>query len=126
MPTLRPGCIFVPRWRTRMLPARTLSPPKRFTPRRLLWESRPLRVLPPAFLCAMCCYLNRMRAESAGGEIRDLHFRECLTVVLLAQVVLAPAELHDGNLLALAVANHCGADLAALEQRGAELDVGAL
>jgi hypothetical protein len=31
----------------------TLSPPNFFTPRRLLCDSRPLRVLPPAFLCAM-------------------------------------------------------------------------
>ena len=53
-PTFAPGRIFVPRWRTMMLPASTCSPPKTLTPSRLEWESRPLRVLPPAFLCAMC------------------------------------------------------------------------
>src|SRR5690606_16737366 len=53
MPTLVPGCHFVPRWRMRMLPARTRSPPNFFTPRRLDSESRPLRDEPPAFLCAI-------------------------------------------------------------------------
>src|SRR3954471_14143266 len=39
-----------------MLPARTLSLPNFFTPRRLLSLSRPLRDEPPAFLCAMSNY----------------------------------------------------------------------
>src|SRR3954454_22133419 len=39
-----------------MLPARTVSLPNFFTPRRLLWLSRPLRDEPPAFLCAMSNY----------------------------------------------------------------------
>src|SRR5437764_14024678 len=39
-----------------MLPARTLSLPNFFTPRRLLSLSRPLRDEPPAFLCAMLDY----------------------------------------------------------------------
>src|SRR5438552_8818939 len=56
MPTLSPGCHFVPRWRTMMLPARTDCPPNFFTPRRLLSLSRPLRDEPPAFLCAMSNY----------------------------------------------------------------------
>ena len=51
--TFSPGFILVPRWRTRMLPARTFWPPKRLTPSRLLSESRPLREEPPAFLCAI-------------------------------------------------------------------------
>src|SRR4051812_37695749 len=66
-----------------------------------------------------------MRPESTGAEIRDLHFREGLTMVLLTQVMLASAELHDRDLLALAVANDGGDNLAALEQRGAELHIGA-
>src|SRR5438045_1855500 len=56
MPTLSPGCHLVPRWRTMMLPARTVSLPNFFTPRRLLSLSRPLRDEPPAFLCAMSNY----------------------------------------------------------------------
>src|SRR6185437_8264571 len=39
-----------------MLPARTVSLPNFFTPRRLLSLSRPLRDEPPAFLCAMLDY----------------------------------------------------------------------
>ncbi len=49
-PTLAPACHLVPRWRTRMLPLMTLSPPNFFTPRRRPAESRPLRDEPPAFL----------------------------------------------------------------------------
>src|SRR3954465_14995709 len=47
-PTLSPGCHLVPRWRTMMLPARTVSLPNFLTPRRLLSLSRPLRDEPPA------------------------------------------------------------------------------
>src|SRR3954451_17011833 len=39
-----------------MLPARADWLPKSFTPRRLLSLSRPLRLEPPAFLCAMTNY----------------------------------------------------------------------
>src|SRR5215210_9433154 len=39
-----------------MLPARTVSLPNFFTPRRLLSLSRPLRDEPPAFLCAIADY----------------------------------------------------------------------
>src|SRR5205823_1954145 len=39
-----------------MLPARTVSLPNFFTPRRLLSLSRPLRDETPAFLCAMSNY----------------------------------------------------------------------
>src|SRR5699024_6649825 len=55
LPTLTPGWIWVPRWRTRMLPARTNWPSPRFTPRRLASESRPLRVEPTPFLWAKNC-----------------------------------------------------------------------
>src|SRR6185436_13237827 len=123
MPTFVPGCTCVPRWRTRMLPASTCSPPNRFTPSRLEWDSRPLRVLPPAFLCAMrvaSC------AASARADIRDLHFGEGLTMGAAAHVVLATAEFHDGDLVTLAVANHGGDDLAALQERRTDLHIRAL
>src|SRR5688572_16187954 len=94
-----------------MLPASTCSPPKRFTPRRFEWESRPLRVLPPAFLCAMTdtCYFD---------------LSKFLPMCLHAQIVLAAAEFHDGFLLALAVAYHGREHLATLEQRCADLHIG--
>src|SRR6185437_8308036 len=53
MPTLVPGCHWVPRWRMMMLPGITASPPNFLTPRRRPAVSRPLRDEPPAFLCAM-------------------------------------------------------------------------
>src|SRR5665213_3565498 len=53
MPTLRPGCQVVPRWRQMMLPAIAASPPDFFSPRRRPALSRPLREDPPAFLCAI-------------------------------------------------------------------------
>ena len=43
----------MPRWRTRMLPATTASPPNFFTPRYWGFESRPLRELEAPFLCAI-------------------------------------------------------------------------
>src|SRR5262245_29180750 len=43
LPTLKPGCHLVPRWRMMIVPAETVSPLKRFTPRRCAVESRPLR-----------------------------------------------------------------------------------
>src|SRR6188474_3338711 len=50
-----------------MLPARACWLPKSFTPRRLLSLSRPLRLEPPAFLCAMTyCYLNFVKVELLG------------------------------------------------------------
>ncbi len=49
-PTLRPGCHFVPHWRTMMLPATTFSPPNFFTPRYFGLLSRPLRDEPTPFL----------------------------------------------------------------------------
>src|SRR6185312_5877746 len=118
VPTFRPARTGVPRWRMMMFPARTRSPPKRFTPSRLEWESRPFLVLPPAFLCAM--------SASARADVRHLDLGERLAVVLLPQVVLAAPKLHDGNLGPLAVANHGGDHLPPREQRIAELDVGTL
>src|SRR6187402_2105647 len=100
-----------------MLPASTCSPPKRFTPRRLLWDSRPLRVLPPAFLCAISCSLR---------DRRNLHQRVLLAMIAGPLVVFAATELHDHLLLALAVAFHRRADGCACEQRSAHLEVAAI
>src|SRR5207237_73983 len=53
MPTLDPGKIAVPRWRSRMVPALTSCPAPVFIPSRWPTLSRPLRELPAPFLCAM-------------------------------------------------------------------------
>src|SRR6186713_2587790 len=130
MPTLAPARTGVPRWRIRILPARTCSPPKRFTPSRLEWESRPLRVLPPAFLCAMSAKssknLSKVGSGSACADVRHLDLGKRLTMSSLPHVVLAAAELDDADLGGLAMANHGGHNLAALQQGLTQLDVGAL
>src|SRR6478736_3806336 len=46
-----------------MLPPTTSWPPNFFTPRRRPAESRPLRELPPAFLCAISNYLLLLRSR---------------------------------------------------------------
>src|SRR5512137_2968565 len=56
--TFIPGLIRVPRWRMMILPERTCSPAYFFTPRRCAFESLPLRLEPPPFLCAMLSSLS--------------------------------------------------------------------
>ncbi len=53
LPTLRPGCIRVPRWRMMMLPAVTVLPAGDLTPSRRPSESLPFRELLDDFLCAI-------------------------------------------------------------------------
>src|SRR5258707_11934137 len=91
-----------------MLPARTLSLPNFFTPRRLLSLSRPLRDEPPAFLCAMTGYF-------AFG-------------VFLAAALAGAAFFVDGVLasgfLAGAFFGAAALPLAALSSSGAGFSVG--
>src|SRR5436190_671937 len=75
MPTFFPGWCLVPRWRTMMLPAMATWPPKSFTPRRLLWDSRPFWVLPSPFLCAMASgVFARCPADKRGATIEGYYF----------------------------------------------------
>src|ERR1700682_4743641 len=109
-----------------MCPASTRPPPKRLTPRRLEWESRPFLVLPPAFLCAMAALTPAQYGGIRGGSAEDsgdLHFGVGLAVTLLAQVVLATAEFDDPHLVALTVGLHGGGDLGTGEIGLADLDV---
>src|SRR6056297_1569014 len=96
-----------------MLPASTRSPPKRLTPRNFGFESRPLRVEPPAFLCAICLALD------AG----DLDFGVVLAMAHLLHVVLAALELDDAHLVPATVAHDFGRDLAAIDGRRADPNV---
>src|SRR6185437_12844604 len=50
IPTPSPGWNLVPRWRTMISPPVTAWPANTFTPRRLAFESRPLRLDPSPFL----------------------------------------------------------------------------
>src|SRR6202023_1833837 len=83
-----------------MLPASTSSPPNFLTPKRLECESRPLRVLPPAFLCAMRYLLPKF----LSNDLRDLHVGVGLPMSLFALVMLAAAEFNNANLVTLAMA----------------------
>src|SRR6266851_6491367 len=60
-----------------MLPGITLLPPKILTPRRWLFESRPLREEPPAFLWAMVVILNSFLALNPD-LCRNHHFLPAL------------------------------------------------
>src|SRR6476660_7105358 len=67
-PTPVPGWKCVPRWRTMISPAFTTWPPKRFTPRRWAFESRPLRDDEAPFLCAMSASALRDVADHDAGQ----------------------------------------------------------
>src|SRR5262245_18213731 len=114
MPTLSPARYGVPRWRTRMLPASTRSPPNFFTPSRFDWDSRPFLVLPPAFLCAM------FLSSSGRRDADHLDLGERLAVTFLPQVVLAAAEFRDADLVGLAVRLHGRGDARARDVRRAD------
>src|SRR4029434_1230222 len=93
-----------------ILPAGMSSPPYAFTPRRFDWESRPLRELPPAFLCAMPLPL----------DVVDAHVGVPLPVPLRLLEVLAPAHLEDAHFFATAVRDHGRTDLRARDKRRAD------
>src|SRR5687768_2922434 len=95
-----------------MLPAGTSSPPKVLTPRRFACESRPLRELPPAFLCAM--FVDSLRSDSD-----DLDFGVVLAVPHRLAIVLAPAHLENAYLLAASVPDHLRRHRGAADERRA-------
>src|SRR3990167_3933678 len=100
-------------------PALTSSPPNAFTPRILCLESRPFRVAPPPFFCAML-------TSSSGCDRRNLQFCEILTVTLTLLVVLATAHLEDSDLVVPAMCQHRDRDRCAGNQGSANLDFGAV
>src|SRR6185437_12204285 len=100
-----------------MLPAVTSWPPYTLTPRYFGFESRPLRLEPTPFLCAMT-----QCSGCSGVDARDLDFGEVLPMALLALVVLAAAELDDADLVGAAVLAHGGADGGALDDRRTDGD----
>src|SRR3989337_2782686 len=107
-----PACTCVPRWRPRIWPALTCSPPYTLTPRRLDCESRPLRELPPAFLCAMF----RSPCSGSGDDVVDPDLGVVLAVPLRFLEMLAPPQLEDLDLVAAAVAEDGGRDFGARHQ----------
>src|SRR5687767_15028788 len=95
MPVPGPGLKRVPRWRTMISPPVTVWPANSFTPRYLGFESRPLRLEPRPFLCAMRC--------SASLDAGDADSREILPVTRAALVAALGLELEDAELRAALV-----------------------
>src|ERR1039457_3116746 len=78
-----------------MVPARTTSPVWRFTPRRFAWESRPLRELPPPFLCAIAWVLLGFGCPCA---LRRRRLRRGRLLLGLSLDGLLHSELGDRDL----------------------------
>src|SRR3954451_160664 len=102
MPTPLPGLKRVPRWRTMISPPVTVWPAKTFTPRRFALESRPLRLEPRPFLCAM----SRLPLADRG----DPDARELLAMAGAALVSALGLELEDAQLRAALVRDDLGLD----------------
>src|SRR6478736_3541719 len=118
-PTFTPGWKCVPRWRTMISPALTTWPPKRLTPRRWAFESRPLREELAPFLCAISGLLScgavygwvTGRGPAGSLDAGDLEAGQLLTVALatpVARLVLVP---QDVDLRALLVPDDLRGDL---------------
>src|SRR5918995_240853 len=107
MPVPSPGLNFVPRWRTMISPPVTVWPAKTFTPRYFGFESRPLRLEPRPFLCAIASLLP---------DLGDAEPRELLAVARAAPVAALGLELEHAQLLAALVADDLG-----LHRRGGQL-----
>src|SRR5690606_14201293 len=95
-----------------IFPASTRSPPNFFTPRRCALESRPLRVEPPPFLCAISL-------PSAQNDFADANFRLALPMTELASIVLPALVLEDDDLLASPVLHDLGGHHRAADEGGA-------
>src|SRR5215212_2235479 len=110
-PTFLPGFHFVPRWRARMFPPRTRSPPNFFSPNRCEFESRPLRDEPTPFLCAIFKLQNDVCSLESG--VKDmllltpdsrlanriyLQGRVALAMALFALVLLTALLFEDDDL----------------------------
>src|SRR5579875_801060 len=105
MPTPSPGLKRVPRWRTMISPPVTDWPANTLTPRRLAFESRPLREEPRPFLCATRSLLGL--AERDGG---DLDPGEILAVTGAALVSALGLELDHAQLGAALLGHHARRD----------------
>src|SRR3954467_10461300 len=89
MPTPSPGLKRVPRWRTMISPPETVCPANTFTPRRLALESRPLRLEPSPFFCAI---------GSLAPEVGDADAGELLPMAGAPLVPALGLELEHAQL----------------------------
>src|SRR5262245_12011148 len=114
-PTFSPGWKRVPRWRTRMAPARTEAPEPTFTPRRCALESRPLRDEDaPFFFDMAACSCSR----SAGRDRGDLDDGVLLAVAPAAPLVRLRLVGEAADLLALGLTDDLGGHRRALQLVG--------
>src|SRR3954447_2732755 len=96
MPAPTPGLNLVPRWRTMISPPVTTWPAKTFTPRCCGFESRPLRLEPRPFLCAMRS--PSLFLLGRAGNRGDTDPRQLLTVTRAPLVAALRLELEDAEL----------------------------
>src|SRR4051794_13580423 len=113
MPTPSPGWNRVPRWRTMISPPVTCWPANTFTPRRFALESRPLRLEPRPFLCAM-------NSALLLADARDPDPRQVLTVAGAAAVAALGLELEHAQLRPALVADDLGRHDGRAEALGVE------
>src|SRR4029077_7071498 len=85
-----------------MEPAEMSWPPKAFTPNILGCESRPFRVEPPPFFCA----ISTIPGYGSAVYRADLQFGIRLTMAGVPLVVLATAHLEDSDLWMQAMRHH--------------------
>src|SRR3954469_9714923 len=107
MPTPSPGRNFVPRWGTMISPPLTVWPANTFTPRRLAFESRPLREEPRPFLCAM---------SAPPADLGDLDPRQLLAMAGATLVAALGLELEHAQLRAAQMLDDLGRDVGLAER----------
>src|SRR3954464_2046450 len=114
MPTPSPGLKRVPRWRTMISPPETVCPANTFTPRRLALESRPLRLEPRPFLCAIA---------ASAPDVGDADAGELLPVAGAPLVPALGLELEHAQLRAPLVPHDLGLHRGLADRTGVELRV---
>src|SRR5947209_2489286 len=120
MPAPGPGLKRVPRWRTMISPPVTTWPANSLTPRRCAAESRPLRLEPRPFLCAIRCLLLRGRLARQQLHLLDLEPGQLRPMALGALVAPLRLELEHPELLAALVSRDHRLDLHLRELGGIE------
>src|SRR4051794_29465505 len=120
MPAPSPGRKRVPRWRTMISPPVTVWPAKTLTPRRCALESRPLRLNPSPFLCAIFAVLLLLRGRGAAAlglqlDPGHLDAGEVLPVPGAPRLALLGLELEHPQPRATLVTHDLRLDLDPLE-----------
>src|SRR4051794_28952304 len=122
MPAPTPGLNLVPRWRTMISPPVTTWPAKTFTPRCCGFESRPLRLEPRPFLCAMRSLALLLARARNGGHAnpRQLLAMARAPLVAALRLELEDAELRPAQMLDDLDVDECGRKRVPLEDRIAD------